>query len=582
MKKLLITAFFLLLATFYIPKFEVQAETLETYYTQFIVNNTYTDERILQKATISVYTMNGTKLFEEPTDDSGVLNKRSNGDIVELPAGTYVAKLESYNFESVEQVFTVEEGYIFRQDIQLYLTPQKEELSIKQAPNLYTQNGILSIFNEKNHLIREMTYNSHSDNKLQLPTGNYNFVYEGDGYYRYEKPLVINQNQETSIDIYPTPIEEKIEWEFRIPYYKAKDIKNVKIEIFDENEELFRTYKEEYENVEMTLPPGTYTAKVTFGGNTEVPTYEQSLVVNKGSSNSTYARFIYVEFPEMPDEYPFQKEPSLTIIAKSYFENISVNATILNEAGEKVAAFNNDSITKDILEPGHYTATIHKEGYYTENIHFDINSQNESLTIMLNLQAKDENITIDIKNLYNKTQILATSDVQLTNTATDEVLYGVVNNKEQFVFNKVPLGNYQLTIETPGYRKVEEQVTILKGEDKWMPIRLLEDHEYYHRYDERQADTKVTTDHTFKITFNSDVNVHSVTNDSVYVMDANGKKVERLEFSYDKANKQLSVINPSKYVENRKYYLYVTSDVKSATNTFLQQPVQFSFITEAA
>ena len=93
---------------------------------------------------------------------------------------------------------------------------------------------------------------------------------------------------------------------------------------------------------------------------------------------------------------------------------------------------------------------------------------------------------------------------------------------------------------------------------------------------------KVTMDHTFKITFNSDVDVHSVTNDSVYVMDANGKKVVGLKYSYDKANKQLSVINPSKYAENRKYYLYVTSDVKSATNTFLQQPVQFSFITEAA
>ena len=85
-----------------------------------------------------------------------------------------------------------------------------EELSIKQAPNLYTQNGILSIFNEKNYLIREMVI-THSDNKLQLPIGNYNFVFEGDGCYRYEKPLVINQNQETFIDIYPTPIEEKIE-----------------------------------------------------------------------------------------------------------------------------------------------------------------------------------------------------------------------------------------------------------------------------------------------------------------------------------------------------------------------------------
>lgn len=94
--------------------------------------------------------------------------------------------------------------------------------------------------------------------------------------------------------------------------------------------------------------------------------------------------------------------------------------------------------------------------------------------------------------------------------------------------------------------------------------------------------TSVSVNKEWKIQFNTQLLENTITENTIYVKDSNGNKVDTIELEYNENEKSVTVENTEEYQLNQSYTLHISSGVKSLSILPISNEVTMEFVTEGS
>lgn len=101
-----------------------------------------------------------------------------------------------------------------------------------------------------------------------------------------------------------------------------------------------------------------------------------------------------------------------------------------------------------------------------------------------------------------------------------------------------------------------------------------------HRFVKWGTEKNVPGDKVWHIDVVSKLKEAAVTKQNVFVLDANGQKVESIEISVSSNGRTIIVKNTEEYREKETYQLFITPDIETATGRHLKNGIKMFFVIE--
>ena len=79
------------------------------------------------------------------------------------------------------------------------------------------------------------------------------------------------------------------------------------------------------------------------------------------------------------------------------------------------------------------------------------------------------------------------------------------------------------------------------------------------------------------VNFNTELDVSSINDENIYILDSNDNRVEGLNFEVSDNKKEFLIENPKSYKSGEKYRIFITSGIRSNQGVNAEKSYEFTF-----